>query len=117
MKNQYQEIIAGETYGQLTVLCRAPDQVNSKGYKRKVWTCRCNCENETILDVREDSLKNGHTKSCGCLNTETNSFVHRKHGQEGTRLYKIWQGIKKRCYRKTFQKYNLYGDVAHRLLM
>lgn len=35
---------------------------------RPYWDLKCDCE--TIYTVREDSLKNGHTKSCGCLNKE-----------------------------------------------
>lgn len=30
------------------------------------WECRCSCGNITTVDTR--NLKNGHTKSCGCLN-------------------------------------------------
>ena len=35
---------------------------------RVYWHCKCKCGNET--DVRGDSLRNGHIKSCGCLQLE-----------------------------------------------
>ena len=35
---------------------------------RVYWHCKCKCGNET--DVRGDSLRNGHKKSCGCLQLE-----------------------------------------------
>lgn len=33
--------------------------------KRKIWKCSCECGNITY--VSESNIKNGHTKSCGCL--------------------------------------------------
>lgn len=35
---------------------------------RVYWHCKCKCGNET--DVRGDSLRNGHIRSCGCLQRE-----------------------------------------------
>lgn len=51
----------GNTYGQLTVISRAE---NTKDGRAR-WHCRCSCGNE--LDVLGKSLRNGNTKSCGCL--------------------------------------------------
>lgn len=53
----------GNTYGYLTVIERAKE--NSKDVK---WLCKCKCGNEVI--VRGSSLRNGNTKSCGCLQKE-----------------------------------------------
>lgn len=50
-------------YGRLTVLYRA----NTKK-KGTYWHCRCDCGNE--IDVLGSSLRNGNTKSCGCLKHE-----------------------------------------------
>lgn len=104
---KYKEIVAGQTYGQLTALCRAPDQIGSNGSKRKMWTCQCNCENETIFDVREDSLKSGHTKSCGCSKKNNGGKV--THGMTGTRIHNIWRGIKGRCFVPSYSIYQYYG--------
>lgn len=35
------------------------------------WKCLCDCGKETIVDTR--NLNNGHTRSCGCLVSSTNS--------------------------------------------
>ena len=35
---------------------------------RVYWHCKCKCGNET--DVRGDSLRSGHIRSCGCLQRE-----------------------------------------------
>jgi len=50
-------------YGRLTIL----QQV---GYKHKaaMWLCHCTCGNEVI--IRGSSLRDGSTKSCGCLRNE-----------------------------------------------
>ena len=53
--------LTGQKYGKLTVLKRIIDDD-----KKKVkWLCQCECGNQTI--VIGDHLKNGHTRSCGCL--------------------------------------------------
>lgn len=52
--------LTGERYGILTVI----KEVAQIGTKRR-WLCRCDCGNETI--VKMDSLRSGHTESCGCL--------------------------------------------------
>ena len=53
----------GKVYGRLTVLFRA----KNNGTK-VMWHCRCECGKE--LDVHGVSLRNGNTKSCGCLQRE-----------------------------------------------
>ena len=35
-----------------------------------MWVCQCQCNKHTILAVAANHLKNGHTKSCGCLKAE-----------------------------------------------
>lgn len=53
--------LIGEKYNYLTVI--GVDRV-VKG-KGTYWKCKCDCGNETV--VIGQSLRNGHTKSCGCL--------------------------------------------------
>lgn len=59
--------ITGQKFGRLTVLSRS---ANSKD-GRAMWRCLCDCGNETIVSGKV--LRNGHTKSCGCLNKEITS--------------------------------------------
>lgn len=35
-----------------------------------------------------------------------------RHGMAGTRPYKIWSGIKRRCYNKNEINYNRYGGIG-----
>ena len=51
---------SGNVYGRLTVIERAE---NKDG--RAYWKCRCECGKETIVSGK--NLRNGNTKSCGCL--------------------------------------------------
>lgn len=69
------------------------------------WNCECECGNKTI--VRASSLLTGDTKSCGCLRNET--LLHETHGMSDTRLYRIWNGMKDRCYNKNAPEYDNYG--------
>ena len=56
--------LIGNKYGRLTVVSRAEN--SSTGMLR--WNCLCECGNETI--AQGGGLKNGHTRSCGCLMKE-----------------------------------------------
>ena len=53
-------------YGKLTVLKRDYSKKNSQ--KHAYWLCQCECGNQTI--VLGTKLRNGETKSCGCLRAE-----------------------------------------------
>lgn len=52
----------------LTVIEEAEPHFTSSGNRQVQWRCRCNCGKEVI--VRGVNLRNGNTKSCGCLATE-----------------------------------------------
>lgn len=54
------EDLTGRVFGRLTVLRRAE---NKNGRTR--WLCRCECGNEKEVSAHE--LKNGRTRSCGCM--------------------------------------------------
>ena len=108
---KYQPLFPGQKFNRLTIIKLDHKKKyiypNGRIIFREYYLCKCDCGNKKI--AYKWDIKSGHTKSCGCWKDEIRKIVHTKHGQERTRLYKIWQGIKKRCYRKTFQKYNLYG--------
>ncbi len=91
--------LTGHQFGKLTVISYAG---NSFPYK-KFWHCKCECGKKTIS--LGASLRNGDTKSCGCL------IKHLTHGYGNNKNaeYRTWQGIKKRCYNPKGHNYNLYG--------
>lgn len=47
-----------------------------------IWHCRCECGNE--VDVSGKRLRQGNTKSCGCLNTETRAALGRSNKKDLT---------------------------------
>ena len=60
----------GNTYGKLTVIDY--DGLDKQGNAK--WKCQCECG--TIISVRGYKLRNGWTKSCGCLNSVGNSKIN-----------------------------------------
>jgi hypothetical protein len=50
-------------------------------------------------------LQSRRSKSCGCVARER--FT--KHGLSRTRIYRIWQGIKQRCFNPQASGYSYYG--------
>lgn len=61
----YYEDLYGKVFGKLTVIGRGEDYISPKGVKTLRYLCLCECGNTT--NVRRQSLLNGNTKSCGCL--------------------------------------------------
>ncbi len=95
--------LTGQRFGRLTVL----ELGEKRGkYTGAFWTCRCDCGGTVVVPGR--SLRNGETRSCGCLHSD----MLRKPPEEkrtGTRLYAIWQGMKRRTLTKTNPRYEDYG--------
>ena len=81
------EDLTGQRFGYLTVIKKAGKNKSDK----ILWLCKCDCGKLKI--IQGASLKNGRTKSCGCLRKKG---ARRTHGFKYTRLYCIWQVIKKR---------------------
>lgn len=55
------EDLEGQVFNHLTVIER---DFSKKG---TYWLCKCDCGNPNLKSVRACNLKNGNTKSCGCL--------------------------------------------------
>lgn len=66
--------------------------------KHVFWNCKCACGNERI--VREDTLKKGTSKSCGCLRDKLVVESATTHGQSKTRTFAAWIALHDRCSRK-----------------
>ena len=62
--------LTNKRFDRLLVLERSDDYITSNGRKHVMWKCLCDCGN--IINVRSENLRNGHTKSCGCLLHEHN---------------------------------------------
>jgi hypothetical protein len=80
----------GEKFNRLQVL-----SFSHKKGDRYFLSCICDCGNQSV--IREDSLKNGHAKSCGCIAKEALSLRTSTHGMTDSRTYNIWKAMKHRC--------------------
>ena len=92
--------IIGSKHGDLTIL----DVVGRTPNRGKLVLCLCSCGNTTT--VAFNSLKSGHTKSCGCLQRKSVST----HKKSRSRLYKVWMDMRSRCGWKNGQDYKRYGQ-------
>lgn len=99
--------LTGKRFGRLTAVEIAYRKKDKQGDMRVYWKCKCDCGNTCI--VSRNSLRKGSTQSCGCLRDEINHISSKKHGLYGTRIYKIWDGMKARCNCKSMKSYKHYG--------
>lgn len=97
--------LCGKRFGRLTVCAR--EHVTPK---RTHWKCTCDCGGIAVVDGTR--LKSGSTKSCGCLVKEISreqGLRNRQHGMSKTPEYKIWCGMKDRCYNEDNPDFTNYG--------
>lgn len=78
-----------------------------------IWRCRCDCGKEHL--VKAAYISGNRVLSCGCLPADLcrevgkNGKARETHGCCGTRLYRIWAGMKHRCYYEQSSSYPNYG--------
>lgn len=99
--------ISGQKFGRLTVV----DFADIDKHNKARWKCVCDCGKETI--VGSNSLRRGHTKSCGCIKDEEmrNRFARHGHTREYRKSseYKSWIDMKRRCSSRNASRYEDYG--------
>lgn len=95
--------LTGKNFGKLTVIKYCGSNKNG----RALWLCQCECGNTKI--ILGNSLLSKLTFSCGCYNKEHSKNIHTKHNMSYSKLYKVWQGMKTRCYNPNFIYYCNYG--------
>lgn len=93
--------LTGKRFGKLIVLNKSGVAKN----RQSIWRCRCDCGN--IKNVIYGNLTSGYTRSCGCLLKENGCPP--KHNLSQTRIYRIYRGMKNRCYNKKHKDYKRYG--------
>jgi hypothetical protein len=117
--------LTGEKFDRLTVLERLPFDPLHPLHVR--YRCRCDCGKETI--TRAGRLKNGHTRSCGCLvraSLQKRGHFFKKgvqhnphpgkhlitHGLTYHPLYPTWNLMMARCYRENATGFERYGAIG-----
>lgn len=98
--------LTGQRFGRLTVLYRE-DFLKKDGKNETAFICCCDCG--AVRQVLAYNLKNGHTTSCGCYSLESRTKARTTHHKAGTRIYRIWRGMKTRCENSNDYHYEFYG--------
>lgn len=112
MKHSHSFIdLSGQKFGKLTIISyhRA-----SEKERRALWLCQCECGNQTTTSGK--MLRSGHTKSCGCLQSETTAKRNFRHGFKKRNAedvtggaYECWCKIRQRCNNPNCDDYEGYG--------
>lgn len=93
---------SGKKFGRLLV-------VGKSDFGRTTWHCKCDCGAQ--IDLHASRLLTGQL-SCGCLREECKEKFAKEnttHDGSYSRLYKIWQGMRNRCYKAWDSSYKNYG--------
>lgn len=103
-------ISAGDKFGLLTareMTCR----LSKSGRKRSHWICDCECGGSAIVD--SGNLRNGNSRWCKDCASRYKSVHKTRHGHTQrcapTKVYRTWQGIKKRILDPNDKRYSDYG--------
>lgn len=104
-------IAAGQRYERLTAIEFA-DRVGRRPRPR--WRFRCECGTEVVVLV--ESVRLGHTRSCGCIRVDLLK-KHRwayKDGRTSKPELRIWRNMTQRCYNPQNIGFRHYGgrDIA-----
>lgn len=80
--------------------------IGRKG-NRYLWLFKCECGNKR--ECSKDAVLRGDIKSCGCLRTERIQKLNLKHGLQGSRFYRVWCEMKRRCNAPANKSFKNYG--------
>lgn len=76
-----------------------------------LWDCACECGRQVRAEGA--SLRNGHSKSCGCLKADVVKHNARRHGHAShlnrSGEYRSWMSMKTRCGDTSYHAFGRYG--------
>lgn len=105
-------VYKGKAYGDLVVLeepVLAP-LITRKGEAKNRSHIKCLCVCGRVVMVKLVSARSGLTKSCGCRKGRVIQARLCTHNMTKSSEYRIWLGIKKRCYNPNSNNYENYGN-------
>lgn len=101
--------LTGKRFGRLVVI----KWVGKDKWRHRRWLCKCDCKNKNEIIVTGGNLRNGNTKSCGCLQKEIMSVIKTTHGHvktgRKTKIYMIWVEMIQRCTNPNHKQWDDYG--------
>lgn len=95
--NRFTDML-GRRFGRLVVTRYAGIRKRNRS-----WECVCDCGNTTV--VLGTLLRNGKTRSCGCLQI----IAATKHGMRYVPEYRIWKHMRGRCLCPSDKSFDRYG--------
>ena len=108
--------LTGQKYHRLTVL-RLHGKKQCKDREHYNWECQCECGKITYVITK--NLRNGKTKSCGCLRgighkpgVALSNKRRTKHGMCDHPGYESWRQMKSRCTNPNATGYEYYGGLG-----
>lgn len=114
--NPTKNIPIGQRFGKLTVNGSA--FLRQAGRNKSTFVpCICECGTEVVKKLKY--LNSGNVRSCGCLQAEQGK-INLTHAWAAKRKvkckkiqrppeFKVWRGMKKRCYDPTDKFFHRYG--------
>lgn len=100
-----------DRFGRWLVVGAAPDHVQRCGTHLRAVTVRCDCS--TTRAVRVQLLRDGQSKSCGCLHKEIQAVRLKAyattHGLTRTGAWNSWMAMKTRCENEWNKAFKYYG--------
>jgi hypothetical protein len=94
--------LTGQKFGRWLVIKRYQTIPKTK------YLCRCECGTERL--VAHGDLRNGKSRSCGCLKRDLTIARNTTHGDSHhERLWRIWNNMKNRCSNPNIDTFHRYG--------
>lgn len=111
--NRMVKIEVGERYGKLTIIKEVEPRIKHNGKIERMFLCRCDCGEEIVAPLT--LMRQGRKQSCGCIRfpikSKSSKPTHRPElRKENPRLYRIWNGMRGRCFNVKNTNYYLYGE-------
>ena len=78
--------------------------------KEEYWKVEVLCDCGKIKEVREWTIKNGESSSCGCYAGELAGARVTTHGLSKHTLFSVWYDAHRRCYDPKRKDYVYYGQ-------
>lgn len=96
--------LIGKVFGRLTVI----SMVDSDRYGYR-WMCSCECGGLSV--VRGSHLRQGHIRSCGCMQGNRTATIKHGYAKKGkpSPEYSVWLAMMARCNNPKTKSYRLYG--------
>lgn len=109
--SRHKPLVVGERFGRLRIASLPFMRPDCRGVH---YECECDCGELTC--ARVDTLRDGTTASCGCLQAENGAIVgkvtgplNRKHGRSRHPLYEVWRNMNSRCHNPDGVAFERYG--------